>query len=70
LLFGLALLGYAVLDYLITGVKHHVKALIGLGFTTLGGIGALVSLLSIYLKRVELRFYRRIRELERRLTRS
>ena len=66
-LIGLALLGYVAYHYFIYGIKHYVKALIGLIVLALGGAGVFISLLSIYLKRVEIRIYRRIRSLEKRL---
>ncbi len=66
-LVGLALLGYVAYYYLVYGVKYYVKALIGLILFALGAAGTFISLLSIYLKRMEIRIYRRIREIDKRL---
>ncbi len=67
LLLGIGILSYVAYHYIVYGVKHYVKALIGLIVLTLGGVGVFVSLLSVYLKRMEIRMYRRIRSLEKRL---
>jgi len=67
LVMGFALSSYVLYRYVVYGVKHYVKGLIGLGLLAVGVLGIFLSLLSIYLKRFEIRIYRRIRELEKRL---
>jgi len=69
LLVGGAILVHVAIDYLLHGIKHHVRALIGLGIASAGFVGAMLSLFAVFVKRMELRLYRRIRELEENLKR-
>ncbi len=67
LVVGLGLCIYVAYHYIVYGVKYYVKGLAGIGLLAIGAAGVFLSLLSIYLKRLEMRIYRRIREIEKRL---
>lgn len=62
---GLYLDFYVVTRYLTTGAIHHIKALAGLSMTTAGTLSLLLSILSLYLKRMEIRLLRRLGALEK-----
>jgi len=59
---GLALGAYVAYHYFFTGIKYYVKGLIAI-FMVLAGLQLLVAaILSLYLKRVELRIMRAIKQ--------
>lgn len=62
---GLILGGWVGYEYLVHGVKHHVKAVIALLLSLVGAQSLLLSIFSLYAKRAELRVLRAIRKLYR-----
>ena len=66
LLPGLALTGYVVYNYLFYGIKYYVKGIIAAVATGVGLVSILLAILALYLKRMEWRILRQIREIEKR----
>lgn len=58
---GLALGTYVAYHYFFTGVKYYVKGVVAIVLTLAGFQSLLLSILSLYLKRVELRLLRFLR---------
>lgn len=66
LLPGLMLAGYVVYNYLFHGIKYYVKGIIAAVTTCIGLVSILLAILALYLKRMEWRILRQIREIERK----
>ena len=64
---GILLDLYVAYRYLAVGAKHYVKGIIGVTLTVAGAASLLLAILSLYMKRMELRLVRKLEELERRL---
>jgi dolichol-phosphate mannosyltransferase len=62
---GLYLDAFVLYRWLFHGVVHHVRALAGITLSGLGVLCLLLSLLSLYLKRFEIRVLRAVREIRR-----
>jgi len=62
---GLVLGAYVAYHYFFTGIKYHVKGLISIMLTLSGFNSLLLAILSIYLKRFELRIIRYLRSMRR-----
>jgi len=60
---SLAVLGWAAYELLFLGVKHYVWALIGIVGAGIGVISFMLTIMSLYLKRMEYRLLERIRKL-------
>ena len=61
---GLVLGSYVAYHYFFTGIKYYVKGVIAVVLTLAGFQSLLLAILSLYLKRFELRVLRRLREVE------
>ncbi len=57
---GLIIIGYVLYYYLFYGIKYYVKAILGLILFLTGFQSFLLSIISLYMKRMELRLRRRI----------
>ncbi len=66
---GLLLDLYVAYKYVALGAKHYVKGIIGVTLTAAGAASLLLAILSLYMKRMELRLVRKLEELERRMKR-
>lgn len=62
---GLILAGYVGYHYIAYGVKHYVKGLIAIALLTTGIISLLLTILAIYLKRMEIRILKQIKQLRK-----
>ncbi len=62
---GLILGGYAAYHYFFTGIKYYVKGLIGIFLVLAGFNSLLLAIMSIYLKRFEMRINRKLEDLTR-----
>ncbi len=58
---GLALSAYVAYDLVVHGVKHYVKGLIAAILVAIGLNSLVLAILSVYIKRAEIRILRRIR---------
>ena len=61
---GLALGAYTAYHYMLTGAKHHVKAIIAVILTMTGFNSLLQAILALYLKRLELRIQRQLKRIQ------
>ncbi len=61
---GLILIGYVGYEYLAHGVKYYVKGLIGVALASAGIISLMLTLQTIFLKRMEIRMTKHIRSLK------
>jgi len=57
---------WVMYEYLVKGVKHFVWAIIGTTLLTTAILSAILSILSIYLKRMEYRLYEKISQIQYR----
>jgi dolichol-phosphate mannosyltransferase len=62
---GLYLDIFVLYRWLFHGVVHHIRALAGITLSGLGVLCLLLSLLSLYLKRFEIRVLRAVREIRK-----
>ena len=60
---GILLMGWVAWELLFFGVKHHVWAIIGIALFTSGATSLSLAVLSLYLKRLELRMVRLVKEI-------
>lgn len=67
---GLVLGGYVAYHYFFTGIKYYVRGLIAIILTVVGFNSLLLAILSIYLKRMEVRIRRGIRLLQEQISKS
>ncbi len=67
---GLTLGAYVAYNYFFTGINYHVKGLVAIMLTLAGFQSLILALLSLYLKRVEYRFNRKISDLAEKLERK
>lgn len=65
---GLLLAGWVIYQLLFEGVKHHVWALISVMLSTSGFLSLTFAIFAIYLKHIELRFVKRLRALDEKLS--
>ncbi len=61
---GLILTGYVAYEYLVYGVKYYVKGLIAVALTTGGIVSLSLTFITIYLKRMEIRILKQIRDVK------
>jgi dolichol-phosphate mannosyltransferase len=61
LILGLTLGAYVAYHYFFTGIKYYVKGLIAIILTLTGFQALLLAILTLYLKRFELRFQRMLK---------
>lgn len=65
---GLTLTAYVGYHYLAHGIKHYVKGLIAIALVTTGVISLLLTILAIYLKRMEIRILKQIKQANKKQT--
>jgi len=66
LLPGLMLTSYVIYNYLFHGIKYYIKGIIAAVATCVGLVSILLAILALYLKRMEWRILRQIREIEKK----
>jgi len=66
---GLAMGAYVAYHLLFTGVKYYFKGLLATILTTTGMISLLLAIMTIYMKRAEIRTQRKLEEIRRELER-
>jgi len=64
---GLVLGTWVLYQYIVTGIKYYVKGVVAVMLSVGGFISLALAILSLYLKRMEYRIYRRIMQLEEKL---
>ncbi|MEM1844569.1 MAG: glycosyltransferase [Ignisphaera sp.] len=67
---GLVLGGYTAYHYFFTGIKHYVKGVIAVILTATGLISFVVAVLSLYIKRFEIRITRQLEKIRKEMTKN
>lgn len=58
---AIIIIGWVAYEYIILGIKHYIWAMIGLSLGSIGVIATLLAIMTLYLKRLEIRILEKIR---------
>ena len=61
---ALIILGWVGYEYIFLGIKRYIWAMIGLSLLSIGVIASLLAIMTIYLKRLEMRLLEKIRQIK------
>lgn len=63
---GLLIAGWVAYRWIFLGVKHYVWGIIGVTLASVGMLSGIMAILSLYLKRMEIRLLRQIKQIAKR----
>lgn len=59
---ALVIIGWVAYDYIFLGIKHYIWAMIGLSLGSIGVIASLLAIMTVYLKKLEIRLLEKIEQ--------